>query len=112
MDLRRRAPRAADSSEVDTVGDAGEIAENHVEKLRWEAIRPWTARFASAGHGGIWGQPRSVPLIPVPKVDFQSRSAVEQLDQLPSCRNNLLILTSCRNKPVNMISVKKPFKYG
>jgi hypothetical protein len=38
MDLRRRAPRAADSSEVDTVGDAGEIAENHVEKLRWEAI--------------------------------------------------------------------------
>jgi hypothetical protein len=63
MDLCCRAPRAADSSEVDTVGMAGEIAEDYVEKLRWEAIRPWTARFTSAGHGGIWGQLRSASLI-------------------------------------------------
>jgi hypothetical protein len=53
MDLRCRAPRAADSSEVDTVGGADEIAEDDVEKLRWEAVRPWRARFTRAAHGGI-----------------------------------------------------------
>jgi hypothetical protein len=63
MDLRRRAPNTTDSSEVDTVSEAGEIAEDGVEKLRWEAVRPWRARFASTEHGGIWGQMRMVSLI-------------------------------------------------
>jgi hypothetical protein len=53
MDLRRRAPNTTDSSEVDTVGGADEIAEDDVEKLRWEAVRPWRARFTRAAHGGI-----------------------------------------------------------
>jgi hypothetical protein len=38
MDLRRRAPNTADISEVDTVSETGEIAEDGVEKLMWEAV--------------------------------------------------------------------------